>query len=102
MYCEEGSYDFVTGALDTFWRSAANFQSQSTFNWWAGANGMLWAVSQASPLRRVSVASDLLLFQYTYGDAAGFASGGYMANSRVTGQVQSGSQQQWMTRNSEV
>jgi len=44
------------------------------------------------------VAVDLLLFQYTYGDAAGFASGGFMGNSRVSGQVLSGSQQQWMTR----
>jgi hypothetical protein len=36
------------------------------------------------------------------GDAAGFASGGFMGNSRVSGQILSGSQQQWLTRNVEV
>ena len=74
----------------------------STYPWFPGYNGMLWAVSQAAPLRRVHVQTSLLLFQYTFGDAAGFASGGFMANSRVDGPVFSGSQQQWMTRNCQV
>lgn len=34
-----------------------------SFGWWEGGAGMLWAVSQAAPLRRVHVDNDLLLFQ---------------------------------------
>jgi hypothetical protein len=45
---------------------------------------MLWAVSQASPLRRVHVLHDLHLFQYVPpAAAAGYSSGGYMANCQV-------------------
>jgi len=33
VYCEEGDYDFVVGALDTFWRSAENFRNEAAFNW---------------------------------------------------------------------
>ena len=72
VYAEEGTYDFTIGALNTFWRGAENFRSEATFSWWAGAApGMLWATSQATPLRRVHVANALNLFQYTSGDAAG-------------------------------
>ena len=53
---------------------------------------MLWAVSQASPLRRVVVNGDLLLFEYNSGSAAGYASGGYMSDSYVSGKITSGSQ----------
>jgi hypothetical protein len=57
-----------------------------------------WAVSQAAPLRRVDVTGDLSLFP-RFG---GFSSGGYLANSKVSGQVISGSQQQWYTRDSSI
>lgn len=102
VYCEEGDYVFSGGALDTFWRIAENFKTTSTHNWATGT-GMLWAVSQAAPLRRVHVTADLAIYEYQppYG-AAGYASGGYMGNSKVDGTVYSGSQQQWMTRNSQV
>eukprot|EP00937_MAST-01D_sp_MAST-1D-sp2_P006222 g6222.t1 len=57
VYHEEGGYNFTVGALDDFWRSASNFRTQATANW-MGNRGMLWAVSQASPLRRVRVDHD--------------------------------------------
>eukprot|EP00820_Chromera_velia_P025862 Cvel_34512.t2-p1 / transcript=Cvel_34512.t2 / gene=Cvel_34512 / organism=Chromera_velia_CCMP2878 / gene_product=hypothetical protein / transcript_product=hypothetical protein / location=Cvel_scaffold5954:2174-2791(+) / protein_length=206 / sequence_SO=supercontig / SO=protein_coding / is_pseudo=false len=63
VHCEEGTKRFDVGALNTFWRAAENFRSTSRFNWFGGETGMLWAVSQASPLRRVNVDGDLLLFQ---------------------------------------
>jgi len=63
---------------------------------------MQWAVSQASPLRRIVVDNDLVLYAYRSGNAADYASGGFMANSHVSGEVVSGSQQQWFTRNSDV
>ena len=52
------------GSLDTFWRSAENFRTEAS-------DGMLWAVSQAAPLRRVHVAGDLVLH-----DKGAYASGG--------------------------
>jgi hypothetical protein len=49
------------------------------------------------------VQNNLILFEYQPpAQAAGYSSGGYMSNSRVEGQCQSGSQQQWFTRNSEL
>lgn len=61
---------------------------------------MMWAASQASPIRRIHVDGDLDLFQYLppYPEA-GFASGGYMSDCTVTGKVTSGSQQQYLARN---
>jgi hypothetical protein len=51
----------------------------------------------------VEITNDLILYQYIAGDYdAGFASGGFMANTQVSGTVWSGSQQQWFTRNSAV
>jgi len=104
VYSEEANLNPYTGALDTFWRSAENFQTDADFNWWGSSPmGMLWAVSQAAPLRRVIVTHDLYLFQYVAPwSAAGYASGGFMANSVVNGSIFSGSQQQFMTRNSKT
>jgi hypothetical protein len=104
VYSEEGDYDMKIGALNSFWRSAENFKSTANNAWFAGpeGKGLLWACSQASPLRRIEVATDLLLFQYTSGRFAGFASGGFMANVKVAGAVNSGSQQQYLIRNCEL
>jgi len=99
---EEGGFNPSVGALDTFWRAAENFHTTTT-NHWPTATGMLWAVSQASPLRRIHVDAELSLYQYEppYPNA-GYASGGFLANSVVGGNVYPGSQQQWFTRNSEL
>ncbi|GAA4191617.1 hypothetical protein GCM10022288_22720 [Gryllotalpicola kribbensis] len=64
----------------------------------ADAGQLTWAVSQAAPLRRVDVTGNLSLFP-RFG---GYSSGGYLANSKVSGQVISGSQQQWYTRDSSI
>merc|ERR1719410_2536533 len=82
------------GSLVNFWRSAENFQT--------GGN-MEWAVSQGAPLRRVVVNGDLRLSTY-YSDAGkdGWASGGFLADSVVTGTIYSGTQQQWFTRNTHI
>jgi hypothetical protein len=75
------------GSLDNFWRSAENITQ---------CNNMLWAVSQAAPLRRVNVNGDLFLH-----DKGEYASGGFMANIRVAGNTEMGSQQQFLSRNCE-
>jgi len=102
VYCEAGSTDYKIGALNNFWRSAENFKTMANYEWTTG-NGMLWAVSQASPLRRVHVANgNLVLYEYfpPY-DQAGYASGGFVANVQVEEGIIPGSQQQWFTRNSQ-
>jgi hypothetical protein len=56
---------------------------------------MQWAVSQAVPFRRMHVLGDLVLHQ-----KRGWASGGWMSDSLIDGNVGSGTQQQWISRNS--
>ena len=77
-------------ATCTFWRAAEGFSVIP-----AGGT-MQWAVSQAAPLRRLHVRGNLVLSQNH-----GWASGGWMADTLVDGNVDSGSQQQWISRNSE-
>lgn len=63
---------------------------------------MLWAVSQSCPLRRVSIKGGLSLYQYTGGDAAGYASGGFIGDIDVETTIYGGSQQQFCVRNVNV
>jgi Chitobiase/beta-hexosaminidase C-terminal domain len=77
-------------ALQNFWRSAENLAINPS----SGSNR--WAVSQAAPFRRIDVRGNLLLFPASFG----FSSGGYIADTRVSGQTSSVSQQQWYTRDS--
>ena len=55
-----------------------------------------WSVSQAAPYRRMHVRGNLALSD------GGWSSGGFLADSKVDGQVQPYSQQQWLTRNSQI
>ncbi|MEV0260184.1 coagulation factor 5/8 type domain-containing protein [Streptomyces sp. NPDC050617] len=80
------------------------FQGNATQNFWRGAENLSvtpasgadrWAVSQAAPYRRMHVRGDLRL------DDGGWASGGFMADSKVDGKVLPGTQQQWISRNTE-
>ena len=101
--CENGDFDYTGGALSNFWRSAENFYTQPSRTWNNAATpSMMWAVSQACPLRRVYVNGDLNLYEYNSGCCAGYSSGGYLADSVVTGTIYSGSQQQWFTRNTAI
>ena len=84
---------------DARWRKNGN----ATLNFWRDVENMSivpafgfdrWAVSQAAPMRRMHIRGDLVL------DDGGWSSGGFLADSKVDGQVRSGSQQQWLTRNS--
>ncbi len=75
-------------ATTTFWRAAEGLSIEP-------ASGTVqWAVSQAVSLRRMHVRGDLVLHQHR-----GWASGGWMSDSLVDGNVDSGSQQQWISRN---
>ena len=77
-------------ATTTFWRDAEGFSVTPT------GGTMQWAVSQAIPFRRMHVRGDIVLHQHH-----GWASGGWMSDNLVDGNVDSGSQQQWISRDSE-
>ncbi|MET9992889.1 glycosyl hydrolase [Streptomyces mutabilis] len=79
-------------ALTNFWRSAENLSITPS----GGTNR--WAVSQASPLRRVHVRGDLELHTADYA----YASGGYIADTKVDGTVDATTQQQYFTRDSTI
>ncbi|MFI5809359.1 MULTISPECIES: coagulation factor 5/8 type domain-containing protein [unclassified Streptomyces] len=83
---------FNGNATQNFWRSAENL-ALSPVN---GTNR--WAVAQAAPFRRMHIKGGLNLAPSGYG----WASGGYIADSRVDGSVGPYSQQQWYTRDSSV
>lgn len=75
-----------------FWRGAENFKVYpDTSEKW-----MLWAVSQAAPMRRMHILGNVNF------DKGSWASGGVLANSIVTGRAGLTSGQQWFTRNSEI
>ncbi|MEY9963531.1 uncharacterized protein YceK [Streptacidiphilus sp. MAP12-16] len=80
---------FNGNATQNFWREAENFSVTPP----SGTD--TWAVAQGASLRRVDVHGNLKLDPT--GD--GWASGGFLADSRISGAVNSGSQQQWMSRN---
>lgn len=78
-------------STQNFWRGIENFSVTPP------GGGMLWSVSQAAPMRRMHVRNNNLTLHY-YG---GWASGGWLADSKVDYDIGTGSQQQWMSRNSQ-
>ena len=78
-------------ATCNFWRSAENFAVTPTQD----NNVNVWAVSQATALRRVHIKGPLNLSDN------GWSSGGFMVDSKVDGTVNAGTQQQWISRNDE-
>ena len=90
------NYGDTANATQNFWRSAENLSI-------APAGGtMVWAVSQAAPLRRVHVLQNLHMGPTNQGNGQGYSSGGCIADSRIDGIVSTGSQQQWYTRETNV
>ncbi|MEV7847086.1 discoidin domain-containing protein [Streptomyces cyaneofuscatus] len=83
---------FNGNATQNFWRSAENLAVNPV----SGTNR--WAVSQAASFRRMHVKGGLNLAPNGYG----WASGGYIADSKIDGQVGNYSQQQWYTRESSI
>lgn len=85
---------------------AAHTNNNATTTFWRGISGvhvtppggtMQWAVSQATWLRRAHVSGNMRLHQN-----GGWASGGWLSDTIVDGTVDSGSQQQWLTRNADL
>jgi hypothetical protein len=89
-------------ALNNFWRSLSNLTIKVTGGTDCRTNTNFWAVSQAAPMRRVDVNGKLTLMDYCTAGPQ-YASGGFMADSRQTGEaIINGSQQQFLVRNSTI
>ncbi|MEY9951543.1 adenylyl cyclase [Leifsonia sp. EB34] len=90
-----------SGALDTFWRSVSNLTIHvvPTSDGCHTGNEM-WAVSQAAPMRRVDVKNYTTFMPYC--DNPNYASGGFVADSRLEGGALNGSQQQFYVRNTDL
>jgi hypothetical protein len=76
-------------ALINFWRGAENLAVVPTTD----EHTTVWAVSQATSFRRMHVKGNLNLSDN------GWSSGGFIADSKIDGLVDSGTQQQFLTRN---
>ncbi|MBL0885936.1 RICIN domain-containing protein [Myceligenerans indicum] len=83
-------HDGSQNATQNFWRSAEGLSVTPP----DGADR--WSVSQAAPYRRMHLRGSLVLSD------GGWSSGGFMADTVVDGQIDSGTQQQWLTRNSAI
>ncbi len=84
------AFDGTGNATQNFWRSAENLAVNPS------AGNTRWAVAQAGPFRRMDIHGGLQLFPASFG----YASGGYIADTKVSGQVSSASQQQWYSQDS--
>lgn len=88
-----------TVGCDARWLEAGD-NHNATCNFWRGVENLsardtvTWAVSQATFMRRVHLEKNLYLH-----DSNGWCSGGFLSNSRIGQTVDSGSQQQWLSRN---
>ena len=74
-----------------FWRAVENLTIKPINN-----SPLIWGVSQGAQLRRVHIMGDIQLHDN------GWASGGFLADSKVDGTVYAGPQQQWFSRNDDI
>jgi hypothetical protein len=76
-------------ATCNFWRCVENLSVTPTMD--RGTD--VWAVSQGTALRRVHIKGNINLWD------GGWSSGGFCADCIIDGNITSGSQQQWLSRN---
>lgn len=101
--CLEGGGTGNCLALVNFWRTISNLSIDIDK---AGQDGCrqsaeFWAVSQAVSMRRLDVSGGTLSLMDYCTAGPQYASGGFIADSRLPAVV-NGSQQQWLIRDSEV
>lgn len=95
--------DWMGGnATCNFWRTAENYSVVPTYSSSpiAPSGTETWGASQAAPMRRVHIKGSLTLWDPNPNNYDGsWSSGGFIVDSKVDGQISSGSQQQYFTRN---
>jgi hypothetical protein len=79
-------------ATCNFWRTAENLAVVPTQDIDNGTD--VWATSQGTALRRIHVEGSIVL-----ADQGGWASGGFISDSKIDSKIDSSSQQQYLTRN---
>jgi hypothetical protein len=79
--------DYAPPALDAYGAGCAN-------------SGEIWSASQAAPIRRVIINGSLITQDYCAAD--NYASGGFIADSQITGDLDFYGNQQYMVRNSSI
>ncbi|HXB97926.1 MAG TPA: sugar-binding protein, partial [bacterium] len=84
--------------------NAALPNGNATCNFWQGAENMAvvpsggtdkWAVSQACPMRRMHIKGGLILSDT---GSTNWSSGGFLGDTLIDGNINSGTQQQWLSR----
>ncbi len=89
--CHTRAPDPGVSALDNFWRACENIKIVPP----ASVNKTnFWAVSQACAMRRVIIDGNI-----HFSEDNGYSSGGFIADSQISGGVQFGTQQQFLSRN---
>jgi hypothetical protein len=83
-------------ATQNFWRSAENMELSPS------GGRVMWAVSQADPFQRIDVRGTMILDDDSEGSSSNWSSGGYIGNSRVSGLITSGTQQQFLTQDTNM
>ncbi|HTJ67314.1 MAG TPA: discoidin domain-containing protein [Actinospica sp.] len=97
----DGGNQSACYATDNFWRSVSNLTINVTGMTGCFNGTDVWAVSQAAPMRRVNVNGNLTLMDYCDG-SPDWASGGFIADSKLNNTVTNGSQQQFFVRNTDL
>jgi hypothetical protein len=110
--CSGGSCN----ADDNFWRSMSNLTLNvdlpsttpayapapvDTYGAGCDNSAEMWAVSQADPLRR-DIINGNVVFQDYCGATDDYASGGFIADSQISGSLDFYGNQQYLTRNSSI
>ena len=103
-------------ADDNFWRSMSNLTLNvdlptavpayapapvDTYGAGCDNSAEMWAVSQADPIRR-AVINGSVVFQDYCGAVNDYASGGFIADSQISGSLDFYGNQQYLTRNSSI
>jgi hypothetical protein len=111
--CTAGTSD--CNADDNFWRSMSNltlnvdlptstpaYSPEPGDAYGAGCDNSaeMWAASQAAPIRRTIINGSVVLQDYCAAD--NYASGGFIADSQVSGDLDFYGNQQYMVRNSSI
>jgi len=111
--CAAGTSD--CNSDDNFWRSLSNLDLnvdlpaaapayappvQDAFGAGCANSAEIWSASQASPMRRVIVNGNVVFQDYCANDD--FASGGFIADSQISGDLDFFGNQQYLVRNSSI
>jgi hypothetical protein len=111
--CTAGTSD--CNSLDNFWRSLSNLTvnvhlpasppayappAQDPFGAGCANSAEMWSVSQAAPIRRAIINGSVVFQDYCANN--NYASGGFIADSQVSGTLNFNGQQQYMVRNASI